>query len=353
MKKLLLGIFTIATMASCMQEQVVNAPVGTAIGFDNFVQYTKADPSFNNGSNKLTSFYVWGFMYDLAAAPEPANVVFNQQLVEWSDAAGKYTYSPIQYWFTEKNYKFAALAPVELLDNGQAQLTLANGDYMSADGVLGTVTFTNIDGDKDLVYAQATETTDTTIPDGKSAHLQFHHLLSKIKFTFVNKLPESNYSLSISDVQLVVPAEGVTNLADVPADGSALFAWTANTAANAPTTVLKFGDVVDTYDNDEKLASAGGVGVVEDERLTIPFTVPNSQLEHKVTFKITLHSSTNTVTQTYEKEAVLIVGDLKAGKCYNYTAEIMEADLGLKPIEFTVEVDEWVNGNNYDFTIGQ
>ena len=347
MKKLLLGIFTIAAMASCMKEQTVNAPAGTAISFDNFVQYTKADPSFNNSTNKLTSFYVWGFMYDLNATAEPANVVFDKQLVEWSDAEGKYTYSPIQYWFTEKNYKFAALAPVELLDNGQAQLTLANSNYMSADGVLGTVAFTNINGDKDLVYAQATTNTDATIPDGLKAHLQFHHLLSKVKFTFVNKLPESNYSLSISDVKLVVPANGVTNLADVP------FAWTANTEANAATTVLEFGDVVDTYDNDEKLASAGGVGVVENERLTIPFAVPNSQLEHKVTFTITLHSSTNTVTQTYDKEAVLTLGDLKAGKCYNYTAEIKEADLGLKPIEFTVEVDEWVDGNNYEFTVGQ
>lgn len=353
MKKLLLGIFTIAAMASCVKEQTVNAPAGTAISFDNFVQYTKADPSFNNNTNKLTSFYVWGFMYDLNATAEPANVVFDKQLVEWSDTEGKYTYSPIQYWFTEKNYKFAALAPVELLDNGQAQLTLANGNYMSADGVLGTVAFTNIAGDKDLVYGQGTTPTEATIPDGKTAHLQFHHLLSKVKFTFVNKLPQSNYSLSISDVKLVVPANGVTNLADVPTDGTALFAWTADTAANAATTVLEFGDVVDTYDNDEKLASAGGVGVVENERLTIPFTVPGSQLEHKVTFTITLHSSNNNVTQTYEKEAVLTLGDLKAGKCYNYTAEIKEADLGLKPIEFTVEVDEWVDGNNYDFTVGQ
>ena len=338
MKKLLLGIFTIAAMTSCVKEHTVAALEQKAISFDNFVQHTKAiDPSFNNGDNKITAFYVWGFM------TAPTGVVFNKELVSYDAAAAVWTYTNVAYWAPSKSYKFAALAPV---NNDKIQVTMANGNYMSAEGVLGSVAFENVDGTVDLVYAEDGVDTPTTIPtDPEKVQLTFQHLLSKIKFTFTNGLPSENNTVVIENVKLVVPAKGNTDLAVKP------YVWTVETAANSATTTLEFGNVVDA--NGEAHLSAAGVGVIENERLTIPFTVPGSQLEHKVTFTITLHSSNNNVTQTYEKEAVLTLGDLKAGKCYNYTAEIKEADLGLKPIEFTVEVDEWVDGNNYDFTIGQ
>ena len=330
MKKLLLGIFTIAAMTSCVKEHTVAALEQKAISFDNFVQHTKAiDPSFNNGDNKITAFYVWGFM------TAPTGVVFDKELVSYDAAAAGWTYTNLQYWAPSKSYKFAALAPV---NNDKIQVTLANGDYMSADGVLGTVAFENVDGTVDLVYAEDGVDTPTTIPaDPEKVHLTFQHLLSKIKFTFTNGLPSENNTVVIENVKLVVPAKGNTDLAVKP------YVWDAEVAAGSATTVLEFGNVVDA--NGEAHLPAAGVGVIENERLTIPFATSYSALEHEVSFDVTIYSG-DQVAQTIHKTAVL-TADFKAGKTYNITATLEADKLGLKPIDFTVVVEDWVDGGSF------
>ena len=330
MKKLLLGIFTIAAMASCVKEQTVATLEQKAISFDNFVQHTKvADPSFNNGENKINAFYVWGFM------TAPTGVVFDKELVSYDATLPGWTYSNLQYWAPSKSYKFAALAPV---NNDKIQVTMANGDYMSADGVLGSVAFENVDGTVDLVYAEDGVDTPTTIPaDPEKVHLTFQHLLSKIKFTFTNGLPSENNTVVIENVKLVVPAKGNTDLAVKP------YIWTAETTANSATTVLEFGDVLDA--NGEAHLAAAGVGVIENERLTIPFATSYSELEHVVSFDVTIYQG-DQPAQTINKTAVL-TADFKAGKCYNITAVLNAENLDLKPIDFTVTVEDWVDGGSF------
>ena len=330
MKKLLLGIFTIAAMASCVKEHTVAALEQKAISFDNFVQHTKAiDPSFNNGDNKITAFYVWGFM------TAPTGVVFDKELVSYDAAAAGWTYTNLQYWAPSKSYKFAALAPV---NNDKIQVTLANGDYMSADGVLGTVAFENVDGTVDLVYAEDGVDTPTTIPaDPEKVHLTFQHLLSKIKFTFTNGLPSANNTVVVENVKLVVPAKGSSDLAVKP------YVWTTETTAGSATTVLEFGNVLDA--NGEAHLAPAAAGVIENERLTIPFATSYSELEHVVSFDVTIYAG-DQVAQTITKTAVL-TADFKAGKCYNITATLNAENLGLKPIDFTVTVEDWVDGGSF------
>ena len=330
MKKLLLGIFTIAAMTSCVKEHTVAALEQKAISFDNFVQHTKAiDPSFNNGDNKITAFYVWGFM------TAPTGVVFDKELVSYDAAAAGWTYTNLQYWAPSKSYKFAALAPV---NNDKIQVTLANGDYMSADGVLGTVAFENVDGTVDLVYAEDGVDTPTTIPaDPEKVHLTFQHLLSKIKFTFTNGLPSANNTVVVENVKLVVPAKGSSDLAVKP------YVWTTETTAGSATTVLEFGNVLDA--NGEAHLAPAAAGVIENERLTIPFATSYSELEHVVSFDVTIYAG-DQVAQTITKTAVL-TADFKAGKCYNITATLNAENLGLKPIDFTVTVEDWVDGGSF------
>ena len=330
MKKLLLGVFTIAAMASCVKEHTVAALEQKAISFDNFVQHTKAiDPSFNNGDNKITAFYVWGFM------TAPTGVVFDKELVSYDAAAAGWTYTNLQYWAPSKSYKFAALAPV---NNDKIQVTLANGDYMSAEGVLGTVAFENVDGTVDLVYAEDGVDTPTTIPaDPEKVHLTFQHLLSKIKFTFTNGLPSANNTVVVENVKLVVPAKGSSDLAVKP------YVWTTETTAGSATTVLEFGNVLDA--NGEAHLAPAVAGVIENERLTIPFATSYSELEHVVSFDVTIYAG-DQVAQTITKTAVL-TADFKAGKCYNITATLNAENLGLKPIDFTVTVEDWVDGGSF------
>lgn len=329
-KQFLLGLIAIVAMASCVSEKIVDAPALKAIDFGNFVQHTKvADPSFNNSDNKITAFYVWGFM------TAPTGVVFNKELVSYDAAAAVWTYTNVAYWAPSKSYKFAALAPV---NNDKIQVTMANGNYMSAEGVLGSVAFENVDGTVDLVYAEDGVDTPTTIPtDPEKVQLTFQHLLSKIKFTFTNGLPSENNTVVIENVKLVVPAKGNTDLAVKP------YVWTVETAANSATTTLEFGNVVDA--NGEAHLSAAGVGVIENERLTIPFATSYSELEHVVSFDVTIYNG-DQVAQTITKTAVL-TADFKAGKNYNITATLDADNLGLKPIDFTVVVEDWVDGGNF------
>ena len=330
-KQFLLGLMAVVAMASCVQEQTVNAPELKAIDFSNFVQHTKvADPSFNNNDNKIQAFYVWGFM------TAPTGVVFNKELVSYDATAAAWTYTNVAYWSVNKSYKFAALAPV---NNDKIKVTLATDNkYMSADGVLGSIEFENVDGTVDLVYAEDGVDTPATIPtEPEKVQLTFQHLLSKIKFTFTNGLPSENNTVVIKNVKLVVPAKGNTDLAVKP------YVWDAEVAANSATTTLEFGNVVDA--NGEAHLSTAGVGVIENERLTIPFATAYSQLVHEVSFDVTIYNG-DQEGDTIHKTATL-VADFKAGKNYNITATLSAENLGLKPIDFTVVVEEWVEGGNF------
>lgn len=324
MKKLLLGIFAVAAMASCAKEQTIATVKQEAIAFSNFVQHTKVvDPSFNNDTNPLQAFYVWGFVN------APSGVIFDQELVEYDATTAAWTYQNLAYWAPGKTYHFAALAPV---NNNKIGVTLANGNLMSADGVLGTVTFENVDGTVDVLYAEDDVTTPTTIPDNpEEVELTFNHLLSKIKFTFTNGLVNENSSMVVSNVKMVVPANGTVDLAVKP------FVWTLT---GTETTELVFGKAVDA-NGSENLAPAG-VGVIENERLTIPTAATESLT---ITFDVTIYNG-DQVAQTIPMTSVLTGKTLEAGKSYNLTANLTADKLGLKKIDFTVLVNDWVPETN-------
>ena len=331
MKKLLLGIFTIAAMASCVNEQTVATEEQKAIDFSNFIQYTKAvDPSFNNDTNTLKAFYVWGFM------GAPSGVVFSNELVEWDETIQAWSYRNQAFWAPGKSYKFAALAPV---NNNKIEVALANGNFMSPEGVLGTVTFENENGTVDLLYAEDGVETPTTIPeDPEKVALTFQHLLSKVKFTFTNGLVNENSKMAISNVKMVVPAKGSVNLAVKP------YVWNLT---NSNTTTLEFGKAVNAAGED-KLASASPA-VIENERLTIPIATTESLItSYIVTFDVTIYNG-DQVAQVIPMESTITGTTLVAGKSYNFTANLTADKLGLKKIDFTVTVAPWVEAGDFEF----
>ena len=329
MKKLLLGFLAIATMASCVKEQTVVTPDQKAISFGNFVQHTKAaiDPSFNNDDNKVTSFYVWGFM------DKNTGVVFNEELVEWDETKAAWTYTNLAYWAPNKSYKFAAIAPAK---NDKIQVTLAdNNKYMSAEGVLGTVAFENENGTVDLLYAEDGVDTPTTIPtDPEKVHFTFQHLLSKVKFTFTNGLSENEHTtMAITDVKMVVPAKGTVDLAVKKP-----FVW--NVSENE-TITLEFGKAVDKADDTNTQLAFNGVAEVENERLTIPLATTTSVISsYEVSFNVTIYQGTEEAV-TIQKTSTIVGSTLVAGKCYNFKATLNAENLGLKQIDFEVDVEEW------------
>lgn len=314
MKKIFYGALALAAVVACNKNVEVSQQSPAAISFDNaFVEIkTRAaqDPSITTAS--IDAFDVWGYMDNTAA------VVFDAERV--TKGENGWSYQNIQYWSPNHNYYFGAIAPV---DNDNIVVDTSTADEYG----LGKVTFTNVDGTVDLIYASKKVTTgaDVIYTDPGKVHLQFAHQLAKVKFTFTNAMTNENTKVVVKDLKMVVPSNGYVELATGK--------WWAATDA---TTTLDFGHV-----------NAGEQIAVNDskesdyERLTIPC---DENRTYKITFTVEIyHGTYTTPAHTEQKEVTLTGQALKIGKNYNITASINAENLELIPIEFDViEVKEWV-----------
>ena len=324
MKKILLSAFAIFAMMACNNEEPVRLQEQSLITFeDSFVEAkTRAeDPSIT--TTKIDAFDVWGFIN------QPSGVVFKQERVTKSEEG--WGYKNLQYWMPEKPYYFHAVAPV---DNANI---VVDTEYMSTAG-LGTISFTNVDGTTDLIYASKHVSTVgvDVINNAPSVELKFMHLLSKIKFTFTNGFPNENTSLEVTDIKITnAPAKGSVAVNTEREN----FSWTL---VQGETTVLDFGGVaLATLASDECAA----------ERLTIP---ADATRNYTITFKLKLFYG-NQLAGESTKELTLENQEFAIGKNYNIKATINSDnfyDAALEPIKFDVEVEPWVpvdvNGNIHD-----
>ena len=315
MKKLFVIALAAIGMVACVQNEIVETPKSDAIAFagayiDNATR-AAADPSFTTDrENALDAFNVWGYM------DEVAGTVFSAEEVEKLNGAWSYTNT--QYWAPNHTYYFAALAPME---NKHWNVALA-GDPEAQKG-LGTVTFENVNGGEDLIYAEAKVTTpgmNALLQNGMApVQLEFNHLLSKVKFTFINGFTTDNAYVAINDIKMTVAKDATINLAtDAPV-------WEG--LANEK--VLEFGNVA-------KLAMSED-DECTDERLTIPATdayIYDIQFE-VVVYMGTVEAYRVTKTSTVTGQA------FEMGKAYNLVAEITPENLNLEAIEFEVVVNEW------------
>ena len=319
MKKLLVSVLAIAGLVACNNEQtLVEKDNRVAIDLGAYVENATranvaADPSTTTTS--LTAFDVWGFM------DEPAGVVFEGERV--TGEKGNFTYTNTQYWVPGHDYYFAALAPVE---NKNWNLNTEAANVHGA----GIVDFINVNGTEDLIYAAAHVSTKGVAAPEK-VNFQFHHLLSKVKFSFTNGFDNDNAYIDVKAVKMVVPAKASIDLAQ--ADW-----WTANAWENyAGTTTLEFGDACAKTAPGVKQETA-------NERLTIPAEATQS---YDIEFVVALYfgdvkAFENTLTAKVEGVA------LEMGKSYNFKATIDASNISadgeeLQPIVFDVEkVNDWV-----------
>ena len=324
MKKILLSAFAIFAMMACNNEEPVRLQEQSLITFeDSFVEAkTRAeDPSITTGT--INAFDVWGFIN------QPSGVVFNQERVTKSEEG--WGYKNLQYWMPEKPYYFHAVAPV---DDANIVVDKTNMDTKG----LGTISFTNVDGTTDLLYASKHVSTVgvDVINNAPSVELKFMHLLSKIKFTFTNGFPNGNTSLKVTDIKITnAPAKGSIAVNKERED----FEWTL---VQGETTELAFGDVALAALASDECAA---------ERLTIP---ADANRTYTITFKLELFYG-NQLAGESTKELTLEKQEFAIGKNYNIKATINSDnfyDEALEPIKFDVEVEPWVesdvNGNIHD-----
>ena len=319
MKKLLLFAFAAMGMVACVKEEVTLLPQGDAISFESaFIDNsTRAavDPSITTAT--LSGFNVWGFV------KEHDGEIFNG--VEVKKNNGVWVYEGTQYWAPNQPYYFAALAP---MNSTNWSVSKATGE--NAKKGLGTISFENVNGTEDLLYAKKMMTSKSLNEENGSVKFQFQHLLSKVKFTFKNGFPTETASIKVTNVKMVVPASADINLAQ--ADYSK--AWTSH----AGTLILAFGDV-------ETLGYTESAEVA-NERLTIPASAVQ---RYTITFDVELFMGAQSV-HTLTMTSVVSGSELEMGKAYNFAAEINPANLELEEIVFDVKaVEGWEpNGGHQD-----
>ena len=331
MKKILLSAFAIFAMMACNNEEPVRLQEQSLITFeDSFVEAkTRAadDPDPSITTETIDAFDVWGFIN------QPSGVVFNQERVTKSEDGWGYT--NLQYWMPEKFYYFHAVAPVD------DENIVVDTEYMNTDG-LGTISFTNVDGTTDLIYASKHVPTGSDVINNAPApvELKFMHLLSKIKFTFTNGFPK-NTSLMVTDIKITnAPAKGSIAVNKEREN----FSWTL--VQNNEFAVLEFGNV-----NGGEAFASGEPKDCAFERLTIP---ADASRNYEITFTLKLFYGDQLAGES-PKKVTLENQEFAIGKNYNITAIINNENFyneALEPIKFDVEVEPWVevdvDGNIHD-----
>lgn len=315
MKRSIISVLALTAIVACNKN--IDCQTPSPITFDNsFVEIkTRAaeDPSITTAT--IDAFDAWAYMGKNFDKILDAERVTRQGDNTWS-------YQNLQYWTPNHTYYFNAIAPV---DDRNIVVDTSKADEYG----LGTVTFTNVDGATDLLYANKVLTTgpDVLYNDPGKIHLQFAHQLAKVKFTFTNGFPNENTKVVVKDIRMTVPAKGTVKLSER--------AWTVESAANVE---LDFGD-----------ANAGApIGFAESEecdyqRLTIPCDENRS---YAITFTVELyHGTYDQPAYTKEQEVTMTGHALKIGKNYNLRATLGADNLDLLPIEFDVlEVAQWDEG---------
>ena len=256
---------------------------------------------------------------------EPSGTVFAGERVTKSES-GEWTYNALQYWVPSKSYYFYAVSPV-----GDANISI---DVTEINKIgIGEIAFTNENGTCDLIYAAKNVNTDAVIADNPDkVHLQFAHLLSKLKFTFTNLFTNENAHLAVKNI-VITDAPKVGNIALNVAER----AWEIT---DGQFTLLEFGSV-----NEGKAFNINDSFECAAERLTIP---ADNTRRYNIEFDVELYNG-DQLGMTSHKVVKLEGQAFEIGKQYALKADITPeniADEALKPIEFDViTVNSWVDGD--------
>lgn len=329
MKKGLVIVFAAIGMMACVQNDTVELSPSHEIRFgskyvDNQTRAAQ-DPSFVDGINDLTAFNVWGFM------DKPEVKLWEAEEVT-KKADGGWSQDNVHYWLPGHSYYFTALAP---MNSPNWSVDTSNTNTFG----LGKVTFTNVDGSEDLIYAATTMKTPDTYDElfanpMDSVRFKFDHLLTKLTFTFKNNFPVPeddetirNVKMKIKNVTMEAPRTATIDLAVENWKNDDIEDW----KFEGDKMVLNFGDT--------ELIEVGETKEISAIRLTYPTP---STYTYTVEFDIEIYMN-EVLGMTAHKEATISNRELLIDKAYRFNAVIDPENLTLKKIEFGVPT---INGWN-------
>ena len=331
MKKTILATLAIASMMSCSNEELLEAPAQQAITFGNtFVENAPATRAAYDGSyttSSLTQFQVYGTITNTSGA---IGRVFTGEVVE--NQSGTWTLNgAAQYWIPGNTYNFWGIA------DGNVKGATSVDAPEAFKHVPQTITV-DASQQKDVLLATRTfEDYQTT--HGTVVEFTFRHLMAKAKFTVKNTVSTDNdYNYVVSNIQITTDNKGIYNVAN----------GTWSLAEDSKSYNLEFGNAIaiDTEASNED-SEAVVIGFKEKavsnfERLLIP----NKDIERDnktltVKFDCELYKGETLIHEgerkvTTEKNVVLV-----QGHAYNFIISL--GNPGEK-IQFTVEkINDWEN----------
>lgn len=305
----LIGLAAIGMLfTSCSNDETVEkAKNQNGIQFKSFVNNSTRATDLTTAN--LTDFQVWGIMKKDNQIGKP---FVGTQV---NKAGGAWSYGTPVYWEKGYQYSFVAVAP-----SGVFEMVEAPADYLD----YGKVKFNNGRGDTDLLWA--TNDKGVVTWEGNvcpaAVDLTFNHMLSRVRFNFVNAMDDGSL-LTVKDVQITnACTDGTVQLI---ADNAGL-AWAAE------------GDAALLFDDAAETGFAQNAACTTGHKYMIPTTKA-----YNVTFKVErVH---NGVVDTYEHSVNLTAMQMESGKSYQFKAEFtaqnINPDGALCPIEFTADVNEW------------
>ena len=337
MKKVLLTLVAVATLAACSTEKTMDF-AKDAIAFDNaFVDNaTKSvdDPSYTN-KNMFSDFQVFAFVEGASLFGDEGKLVAkniqNGELLK-SD----WKYEGTQYWIAGAKYNFSAVAP----STGWTKTAATK------DGV--TLSFTN-NGITDVLFAQTAEI-EGKVSGNPMVAFTFKHILSKVKFSFENAYNASAATIKVYDIQ-ITNAYKKGNVALTKASTT----WSGQATADG--FVLDFGMATDDQatteakENAEVAYTYGNTYESQNELLLIPGAVDGG---YNVTFNVDLLVSGQKI-KTYNHTAKVNFTPAP-GTCYDIKAVVNAENIDpaqkQEEIKFTVTaINGWANpadGNDAD-----
>jgi len=301
MKKFLfLGIAATAMFASCTNDEMVEMNPQSAIGFETFVD--KSTRATDVTKANLTAFEVYGWR-----TKDATEQIFDAQAVTANN--GVCTYSLLQYWVGGYKYDFEAVAP----KSGEKGVTV-NDTYGAS-----TITFAS-DSETDLIYASASKDLSsydygTLAAAPGVVDLTFGHLLSRVKFTFINGADANSVAkIAVTDVKIT--NAGTTGVY-TPSNGT----WAAATET---------GEV--TFASTNITGIDGGESGETEHKYLIPYNVK----DYSVSFTVTM--TQGSVSDSFNYTVKLPeTTTLVKGNSYNFKATFNPG----QPIVFTADVTPW------------
>lgn len=342
-KKFFMGIAAMAalTLVSCSSDDLNslsdNSSKNEAISFDGYLGRSAVAVNGSRGSvldktalqGENGGFGVFG-NYKEANGLEFGSNWFDNVQVKYSSKDTKWTYSPVQYWLPQGHIDFLAYAPYD----SQYDKQVAKDNQKLNFTVNSTIT-----AQKDLLWANATNKTMTD----KTVTFTFKHALSRLGYTVKLNKNYTGTTITLNKITLAGSSDGTekafytTGTIDLSKTSSTDL-WTIST----PAAKQKF----DWFSGTQTLATTDYKNPDANYLFVIPqnFSATATDklyviVEYTIEgYKDVTTAMKNTVYKQLDKE-------FEQGKAYT-----INLNIGLTPIEFNAEVNDWdpKNGESID-----